>query len=77
MRFRRLKSRNQLRPKIKRFLLASRRDCPAVPGLSCRKSASRSAERNAGLADEERMVFRVGINLGDVVIDGEDIKGDG
>ncbi|MCZ6522292.1 MAG: adenylate/guanylate cyclase domain-containing protein, partial [Alphaproteobacteria bacterium] len=35
------------------------------------------ADRNAGLVEEERMVFRVGINLGDVVIDGDDIQGDG
>lgn len=35
------------------------------------------AERNAGLPQEKRMEFRVGINLGDVVIDGDDIHGDG
>ncbi|MHC4611210.1 MAG: adenylate/guanylate cyclase domain-containing protein, partial [Planctomycetota bacterium] len=35
------------------------------------------AERNANLPEEQRMVFRVGINLGDVVIDGDDIHGDG
>jgi adenylate cyclase len=35
------------------------------------------AERNAGLPQGERMEFRVGINLGDVVIDGDDIHGDG
>ena len=34
-------------------------------------------ERNAGLPDNERIEFRVGINLGDVVIDGDDIHGDG
>ena len=34
-------------------------------------------EHNAGLPEAERIVFRVGINLGDVVIDGDDIQGDG
>ncbi len=34
-------------------------------------------ERNAGLPQERRMEFRVGVNLGDVVIDGDDIYGDG
>ena len=35
------------------------------------------SERNAGLPDDKRIEFRVGINLGDVVIDGDDIHGDG
>ncbi len=35
------------------------------------------AERNAGLPDERKMLYRIGINLGDVMIDGEDIYGDG
>ena len=35
------------------------------------------AERNSGLADGQRMDFRIGVNLGDVVIDGDDIHGDG
>ncbi len=35
------------------------------------------AERNADLPEEKRIEFRVGINLGDVVIDGDDIHGDG
>jgi len=35
------------------------------------------AERNADLPEYERIEFRVGINLGDVVIDGDDIHGDG
>ncbi len=32
---------------------------------------------NAGLPEDKRIEFRVGINLGDVVIDGDDIQGDG
>ncbi|MCW5730686.1 MAG: tetratricopeptide repeat protein [Alphaproteobacteria bacterium] len=35
------------------------------------------AERNADIPAERRMLFRVGINLGDIIIDGEDIHGDG
>jgi TolB-like protein/Tfp pilus assembly protein PilF len=34
-------------------------------------------EHNAGLPEDQRIEFRVGINLGDVVIDGDDIQGDG
>jgi adenylate cyclase len=32
---------------------------------------------NAGLSAERRMEFRIGINLGDVIVDGEQIYGDG
>jgi TolB-like protein/class 3 adenylate cyclase/Flp pilus assembly protein TadD len=35
------------------------------------------AQRNASLAAEERLEFRIGINLGDVIVDGNDIFGDG
>jgi adenylate cyclase len=35
------------------------------------------AVRNAGLAQNRRIEFRIGINLGDVIVDGEDIYGDG
>ena len=35
------------------------------------------AEHNANPTESDRIKFRVGINLGDVVIDGEDIHGDG
>ncbi len=35
------------------------------------------AERNTALPGDKRIEFRVGINLGDVVIDGDDIHGDG
>ncbi len=35
------------------------------------------SEHNTGLAKDKRIEFRVGINLGDVVIDGDDIQGDG
>jgi TolB-like protein len=35
------------------------------------------AQRNEGVAPDRRMLFRIGINLGDVLIEGEDILGDG
>jgi class 3 adenylate cyclase len=35
------------------------------------------AERNAGVPEEQKMLYRIGINLGDVMIDGDDIYGDG
>jgi adenylate cyclase len=35
------------------------------------------SERNKGQPEERRLEFRIGVNLGDVVIDGEDIQGDG
>lgn len=35
------------------------------------------AERNAVVPKEKRIEFRIGVNLGDVVIDGDDIYGDG
>ena len=34
-------------------------------------------ERNSELPEDRRIVFRFGVNLGDVVIDGDDIQGDG
>src|SRR5271165_2455584 len=34
-------------------------------------------ERNAGVPEERRIVYRIGVNLGDVLIDGDDILGDG
>ena len=35
------------------------------------------ATNNAGRPDGARMFFRIGINLGDVIVDGDDIYGDG
>src|SRR5262247_3650066 len=35
------------------------------------------AERNADVPEDRRMLFRLGINLGDVLIQGDDIIGDG
>ena len=33
--------------------------------------------RNAGIAADKQIVFRIGINVGDIIIDGDDIFGDG
>jgi len=35
------------------------------------------AERNQGVPEDRRMLFRIGINLGDILIEGDDILGDG
>jgi TolB-like protein/class 3 adenylate cyclase/tetratricopeptide (TPR) repeat protein len=35
------------------------------------------AERNEGVPQDRRMLFRIGINLGDILIEGDDILGDG
>jgi TolB-like protein/class 3 adenylate cyclase/Flp pilus assembly protein TadD len=35
------------------------------------------AERNEGVSTDRRMLFRIGINLGDILIEGDDILGDG
>ncbi|MEE8334136.1 MAG: adenylate/guanylate cyclase domain-containing protein [Alphaproteobacteria bacterium] len=35
------------------------------------------ASRNTDVAADKRIVFRIGVNLGDIIIDGDDILGDG
>ena len=35
------------------------------------------AQRNEGILQDRRMLFRMGINLGDILIEGDDILGDG
>src|SRR5258708_7792284 len=35
------------------------------------------SERNEGIPQDRRMLFRIGINLGDILIEGDDILGDG
>src|SRR5262249_16354291 len=34
-------------------------------------------QRNTAVPPEQRITFRVGVNLGDIIIDGDDIYGDG
>src|SRR6201984_161996 len=35
------------------------------------------ADRNTDVPEDKRVIFRIGVNLGDVIIDGDDIYGDG
>jgi adenylate cyclase len=50
----------------------------AVEAVRCAVAIQASlAERNQGLDDGQRIAFRIGINLGDVIIEGGDIYGDG
>jgi adenylate cyclase len=50
----------------------------AVDAVRCAVAVQRGmAERNAGVPISERVEFRVGINLGDVIVEGDDIYGDG
>ncbi len=49
-----------------------------VDAVRCAVDVQREmAERNTGVPAETRIEFRVGINLGDIIIDGDDIFGDG
>jgi adenylate cyclase len=52
---------------------------PSVVGaVRCAVDIQRGmAERNAESPEEKRIEFRVGINLGDIISDGDDIYGDG
>jgi adenylate cyclase len=50
----------------------------AVEALSCGVEIQRAmAEHNRDLAPDSRIEFRIGINLGDILIDGAEIAGDG
>ena len=49
-----------------------------VDALRCAVDVQRAeAGRNAALPSDRRMVFRIGINLGDVIVEDSDIHGDG
>ncbi|CAN5398979.1 adenylate/guanylate cyclase domain-containing protein [soil metagenome] len=50
----------------------------AVNAVSCAVDIQRRMEEaNAGLTDNRRISLRIGINLGDVVVEGSDLFGDG
>jgi TolB-like protein/class 3 adenylate cyclase len=50
----------------------------AVHAVHCAVAVQRGMlERNAEVAPDRRIEFRVGINVGDIIIDGDDIFGDG
>jgi TolB-like protein/SAM-dependent methyltransferase len=49
-----------------------------VAAVRCAVDIQRGmADRNADIPDDERIAFRIGINVGDIMIDGGDIFGDG
>ena len=49
-----------------------------VDAVRCAVDVQRGmAERNAGVPPDQRIEFRIGINVGDIIIDGDDIFGDG
>jgi FixJ family two-component response regulator len=49
-----------------------------VDGVRCAVEMQRGmGERNSGVPTGQRLEFRVGINLGDVIVEGDDIYGDG
>ena len=49
-----------------------------VDAVMCAVDIQRGmAERNADVPVDDRIAFRVGINIGDIIIDGDDIFGDG
>jgi TolB-like protein len=49
-----------------------------VDGVECAIAIQEvMARRNEKIPQDRRMLFRIGINLGDILIDGEDILGDG
>ena len=50
----------------------------AVDAVRCAMEIQRAmAERNAAIAEDQRVEFRIGINVGDIIIDEDDIYGDG
>ena len=49
-----------------------------VDAVRCAVEIQRSmADRNADTAEDKRIIFRVGVNLGDVIVGDDDIYGDG
>ncbi len=50
----------------------------AVDAVACAVDIqAEMAARNAGLPEDRRILFRIGINVGDVIVDGDDLYGDG
>jgi adenylate cyclase len=49
-----------------------------VEAVSCAVAVQQGmAERNVSIQEDQRIVFRVGVNLGDIIVEGDDIHGDG
>jgi adenylate cyclase len=50
----------------------------AVDPVRCAAEVQRAVpERNTGIAADSRIELRIGINLGDVIVEGDDLYGDG
>ena len=50
----------------------------AVEAVRCAMAVQADMrERNKGVAEDRRMQFRMGLNLGDIIVEGRDIFGDG
>jgi class 3 adenylate cyclase len=50
----------------------------AVDAVQCAAEIQQAmAECNHALPEAERIAFRIGVNLGDVIVEGDDIYGDG
>src|SRR5215475_9695507 len=49
-----------------------------VDAVRCAVEIQRAmADRNAEVREDQRITFRIGVNLGDIIVDGDDIYGDG
>src|SRR3981081_4137640 len=49
-----------------------------VDAVRCAVEVQRAmVDRTAEVPEDKRIIFRIGVNLGDVIIDGDDIYGDG
>jgi len=49
-----------------------------VDAVRCAVEVQRAMlDRNAEIPEDKRIVFRIGVNLGDVIVDGDDLYGDG
>ncbi len=49
-----------------------------VDGVQCAVEIQKGmAERDTDVPDDQRIEFRIGVNLGDVIIEGDEIHGDG
>ncbi len=50
----------------------------AVEAVQCAVEIQHAlAQRNADIPEDKRMTYRIGINLGDIIVEGDDIYGDG
>ena len=50
----------------------------AVEAVECAVEIQHQmASRNDGVAPDRQIIFRIGINIGDIIVEGDDIYGDG